>query len=92
MNIEPVKIDDLSPEERRAVMERSMEDISGIYEDVRKIVEDVRNRGDAVALQHYRKHKADIAPSDLEVTKEEIDAAYKDMDPKVVECLSLIHI
>lgn len=87
MNIEPVKIDDLSPEERRAVMERSMEDISGIYEDVRKIVEDVRNRGDAVALQHYRKHKADIAPSDLEVTKEEIDAAYKDMDPKVVECL-----
>jgi len=87
MNIEPVKIDDLSPEERRAVMERSMEDISSIYEDVRKIVEDVRNRGDAVALQHYRKHKADIAPSDLEVTKEEIDAAYKDMDPKVVECL-----
>ena len=87
MNLKPEKIDDLSPEKRKAVMERSMEDISSIYEDVRKIVEDVKKRGDAVALEHYRKHKDTISKTDLEVTKEEIDEAYKQIKPEVVDAL-----
>jgi histidinol dehydrogenase len=87
MNLKPEKIDDLDPEKRKAVMERSMEDISSIYEDVRKIVEDVKKRGDAVALEHYRKHKDDISKADLEVTREEIDEAYKQISPEVVEAL-----
>ena len=87
MNLKPEKIDDLGPEKRKAVMERSMEDISSIYEDVRKIVEDVKKRGDAVSLEHYRKHKDSISQSDLEVTKEETDEAYKQVNPKVVDAL-----
>ncbi|MBW1702284.1 MAG: histidinol dehydrogenase [Deltaproteobacteria bacterium] len=87
MNLKPEKIDDLGPEKRKAVMERSMEDISSIYEDVRKIVEDVKKRGDAVSLEHYRKHKDSITQSDLEVTKEETDEAYKQVNPKVVDAL-----
>ena len=87
MMIKPERIDDLSTERRIAVMERSMEDISSVYEDVRKIVDDVKNRGDAVSLEHYRKHKEDITSSDLEATREEIDAAYDQVDPKVVDCL-----
>ena len=43
MILKPEKIDDLSPEKRKTVMERSMEDISSIFEDVRKIVLDVKN-------------------------------------------------
>ena len=46
-----------------------------------------KSRGDAVALEHYRKHKHDITPSDLEVTKEEIKAAYEQVEPNVVDCL-----
>ncbi len=87
MKIKPEKIDDLSTERRIAVMKRSMEDISSVYEDVRKIVDDVKNRGNAVSLEHYRKHKDDITSSDLEVTREEIDSAYNQVDPKVVDCL-----
>ena len=87
MKIEPQRIDDLGPDTLRAVMERSMEDISSIYEDVRKIVEDVKKRGDSVTLEHYRKHKDTITTADLEVTREEINAAYEQVDPKVVECL-----
>ncbi|UCF84079.1 MAG: histidinol dehydrogenase, partial [Desulfobacteraceae bacterium] len=48
---------------------------------------DVRDRGDAVALEHYRKHKHDIVSSDLEVTKKEIAGAYEKVDIKVVDCL-----
>ena len=68
MMLKPEKIDDLTPERHRAIMQRSMEDISTIFEDVRKIVLDVKARGDGVALEHYRKHKQDISVADLEVT------------------------
>ncbi len=87
MKIRPERIDTLSPERLKAVMERSMEDISSVYEDVRKIVNNVKNRGDIVALDHYRKHKNDITPSDLEASREEIREAYGQLDPKVIDCL-----
>ena len=87
MKISPEKIDDLSPERRKAVMERSMDDISSIFEDVRGIVDDVKNHGNAVALEHYKKHKADITTSDLEATREEIQEAYNIVGAEVVECL-----
>jgi histidinol dehydrogenase len=87
MRIAPEKIDDLSPERRKSVMERSMEDISSIFEDVRGIVNDVKMHGNAVALTHYRKHKADIAVTDLEVSEAEIREAYDKVDSRVVECL-----
>jgi histidinol dehydrogenase len=87
MKLIPEKIDSLSPEKYKAVMERSMEDISSVFEDVRNIVNDIKTRGDAVTLEHYKKHKDDIAPSDLEATPEEIKEAYNQLDPHVVECL-----
>jgi len=87
MILEPMKIEDLSPQKRKAVMERSMEDISSIYEDTRKIVNAVREKGDAIALEHYRKHKEDISLDDLEATPEEIKKAYNQVAPHVVECL-----
>ncbi|HDG97853.1 MAG TPA: histidinol dehydrogenase [Desulfobacterales bacterium] len=89
MKIKPLKIDQLTQEQRKAIMERSMEDISSIHDDVRKIVEDIRHRGDAVALEHYKKHKPDITPADLEATQEEIQDAYNQLDPKVVDCLKV---
>jgi histidinol dehydrogenase len=64
-----------------------MEDISSIFEEVRGIVTDVKNRGDAVALAHYRKHKADIVAADLEASETEIREAYNRVDSKVVESL-----
>jgi histidinol dehydrogenase len=87
MDIKPQRIGELSAEQLRNIMTRSMEDISSIYESVRKIVDDVRNRGDVVALEHYRKHKEDISEADLEVTKDEIASAYGQVDAKVIECL-----
>jgi histidinol dehydrogenase len=87
MKIEPERIVRLTPARRKSVMERSMEDISNILDDIRKIVEDVKQRGNKVALSHYRKHKEDITEADLEVTREEIEEAYNQVDAKVVDCL-----
>ena len=89
MELKPIKINDLTSVQVKAVMERSMEDISSIYEDVRKIVVDIKKRGDEVILEHYKKHKTDISAPDLEATADEIREAYAQLDPKVVECLKI---
>ncbi|MCG6878478.1 MAG: histidinol dehydrogenase [Deltaproteobacteria bacterium] len=87
MKMNPEKINVLTPERRKSIMERSMDDISGVFEDVRGIVNDIKKNGDAVTRAHYRKHKKDIKPSDLEATQAEITAAYDLVDPHVVDCL-----
>lgn len=83
------RIGELSGGELKRIMERSMEDISSVYKETRKIVEDIRRNGDRVSLSHYRKHKEDISPRDLEVTREEIQEAYGLVDSGVVDCLKI---
>ena len=87
--IQPEKIEDLSPEMRAAIMQRSMDDISSVFAETREIVEDIRRNGDAVSLKHYQKHKEDISAADLEATRDEIAEAYEQVDPKVVDCLKI---
>ncbi len=89
MKMQTEKIDALTAGRRKGIMERSMEDISVVFEDVRGIVNDIKKNGDAVTLSHYRKHKDDIAPPDLEATREEIAAAYDLLDPRVVDSLKV---
>ncbi len=87
IKLQQQKIDSLGPDKKKAVMERSMEDISSIYEATRRIVEDIRDKGDSVSLAHYGKHKEDISRADLEVSRAEIEDAYREVDPRVVDCL-----
>ncbi len=87
MTVRPERIDDLSPEQYRTIMQRSRTDIASVYEEVRSIVLDVRDNGDQVAINHYRKYKPDLTPGDLEVKEEEIEGAYSSVDAKVVDAL-----
>jgi histidinol dehydrogenase len=90
MATKPVRIDDLSPEEYGAVLERSQVDISSVYERVRDIILDVRDNGEQVFLDYYRKHnKPDLRSQDLEVGKDEVEEAYKGVDSKIVDALRL---
>ncbi len=89
MIINPEKIEDLSPENRKTLMDRSMEDISSIYEYVRDIVMDVKDHGDPVLLRVNSEFKPDVAAADLAATKEEIQEAYERVDGKVVDSLKV---
>jgi len=89
INLHPEMIDDLTPARTKSIMERSMEDISSVFEETRLIVNDVKSHGNAVALKHYKKHKEDITATDLEVTREEIEEAYTQIDKKVVDALKI---
>jgi histidinol dehydrogenase len=89
MILKPEKIDTLRPEQYRLIMKRSSEDIDSIYEEVRKIVLDVRDNGDQVSLDHYKKYKDGLTLKDLEVTKEDVEEAYQNVDSKVIDALKV---
>lgn len=83
----PVRLAALGPEARRALIDRSKQDIAGIYAQMREIVERVAREGDRYLCEHYAKLKADVRPEDFVVTPEETEAAFGQLDPKVVEAL-----
>jgi len=87
MILKPERIDNIRPEQYRTIIKRSNEDIDSIYEEVRKIVLDVRDNGDQVALDHYKKYKHGLTLKDLEVTKDNVEEAYRNVDQKVIDAL-----
>jgi len=90
MTLKPVKIDELGPEEYRALMKRSQIDISSVYERVKEIILDVKDNGEEVFLDYYRKHlNQDLGLHDLEVGKAEIEKAYENVEQKVIDALQL---
>ena len=80
--LEPIKISDLSPQDRQAVMTRSTEDVFDVFDRVREILTDVRDRGDAALLNQMLDFEADYEPADLIVSPEEIKAAYDQVAPR----------
>ncbi len=78
---------DLAPARRQAILSRSQEDVSAVLEVVAPILAALRQDGDAESLRQHRQFKADITAPDLEATPEEIEAAYRVLDPQVLAAL-----
>jgi histidinol dehydrogenase len=87
LNLETIR--NLSPERLQAIVKRSAVDVSAVLEDMKKIVQDVRQSGDRIALEFHQQFKADISPADLLVGPEEIAAAYESLDPNLIAALKL---
>jgi histidinol dehydrogenase len=87
MNLIPIAIDELSPQEKDALLRRSMEDVSSEHDYVRGILEEVRTGGDAAVVEGHRRIGQDLEAGALEVTRAEIRAAYDRVDPTLVEAL-----
>ncbi len=85
--IRPQQISKLKRKEIDSIMKRSMEDISSIYDYVRNIVKDVRERGDEALLDANREFKKAITKEDLTATPREIRRAYRKVAPALVRAL-----
>jgi len=81
------KLGELSQTRRARIMTRSMEDVSSVFLEVRDTINQIKEQGDAVALKHYTKFKQDITASDLKATPQELEEAYRNVKPAVVEAL-----
>ena len=90
MTLHPERIDNLRPDQYQDILKRSRTDITSILDEVREIVKDVRENGEQVFLDYYRKeYKSDLTLKDLEVSKEEVAEAYRHVDSKVIDALNL---
>ena len=79
----------LDPARRQAILSRSQVDVSEVLAVVAPILAALRADGDAESLRQHRQFKADIAGADLEATPEEIEAAYRAVDPQVLAALKV---
>ena len=88
MMLQPERIDDLAPERYQRILNRSRTDITSVWEEVGQIVRDVRENGQTVFLDYFRKEfKPDLKPDDLEVGDEEVADAYEKVDSKLIDAL-----
>jgi len=77
----------LSPERRRAILNRSREDVGAVLAEVRSILTTLSVQGDQETLRWHRQYKEDLTAADLEATPREIEAAYAALDPQVLAAL-----
>ncbi|MFP4409739.1 MAG: histidinol dehydrogenase, partial [Spirochaetaceae bacterium] len=69
-------IESLRAEERERLLRRSRTDIAALVEQVRSIVDGVRERGDEALRQYtFQFDKADLRNLSIQVSEKEIDAA-----------------
>ncbi|MCA1260939.1 histidinol dehydrogenase, partial [Nitratireductor aquimarinus] len=78
----------LSAEERKTLLTRTEDDLTHFLENVAPIIEAVRKEGD-VALARFARmfDKAQVEPDAIAATEEDFDAAFKALDPEMIETL-----
>lgn len=82
------ELEKLDAGQRAALFKRSETDLSGFIEKVGPIIEAVRREGDAALARFGRElDKADLKIGSLKTTPAEFDAAFKAVDPQVIEAI-----
>ena len=90
MILKPISIDTLGPEQFRSILERSRADITSVIDEVRKIVRDVKEKGEEVFLRYFgTEYERNLTSEDLEVREEEVAEAYASVDKKLIDALKL---
>lgn len=83
-----VSLKGLSKKDYSKVLCRSSGNYQTVIPLVKTIMEDVRNNGDKALIKYYRKFNGDSLNYSIEVSKDEIKQAYKDVDQKFIDSIS----
>lgn len=87
----PVKIHSLKTlpaEDRKRILARGFVEAESVAKTVQEIIDNVRRRGDEALAEYAKKFdKVDVSADGLQVSKEEIQAAYGQVDKKVVKAI-----
>ena len=86
-NLQVELLTELGPARRQAILSGSQEDVSQVLEVVAPILAALRRDGDAESLRQHRQFKDDLSATDLEATPQEIEAAYRCLDPQILTAL-----
>jgi histidinol dehydrogenase len=80
-------LDKLAPERRQQILKRSQEDVSQVLAAVAPILAAIKEMGDAESVRQHEQFKPGLTAAELEATPQEIEAAYRALDPKVLTAL-----
>lgn len=83
-----ISSDEFRKQELSNLLKRGKADISAIFNQVKKIISDVKEEGDSALLKYSKKFdKIDLNLSELKVSEKEIKEAYKHLEKKKIEAL-----
>ncbi|MEM2890591.1 MAG: histidinol dehydrogenase [Candidatus Hadarchaeum sp.] len=86
-----IELDKAPAEVIQTILRRGMRDIESFMEKVKPIMKDVQSRGNQALVEYIKKFDgADLKPDELMVSKDEIEEAYRLIDPKVMKALKLM--
>ena len=72
----------------KRILDRSRIDISRVEADVRRIVEEVRERGDEAIAEFLSSQVGrTVRPEEIVVKQEDVGRAYKEIDPRVLKAI-----
>ena len=82
------RLGEMSEEVLKRVLRRSRIDISRVEADVRRIVEEVRERGDEAIAEFLSSQVGrTVRPEEIVVKQEDVGRAYKEIDPRVLKAI-----
>lgn len=89
MHLFPIyKLNEVPEQDLKRILERSRIDISSVEAEVRRIIEDVRARGDdAIAEFLSSQVGRTVEPGEIVVKEEDVGKAYKEIDQKVLKAI-----
>ncbi len=91
MYINIYQLKDMPKEDYERIMKRSEVETESILEDVKKIINDVKERGDEALVEYTKKFEdVSICRDKIQVTPEEIKEAYSKVDKETIEAIKFL--
>ena len=79
-----INLKDLTNKDYQRIINRSAGSYQTVIPVVKRIMEDVKQNGDKALIRYYRKFSGNKGDYSIEVTKEELDKAYNEVDIQVI--------
>ena len=90
MKINVYELEKLSAKEFEKILRRSETDIEKYQEDIRPVIKDVAEKGDAALVEYCKKFdRVTLSASDLKVTGAEFEKAEQNLDPEIKEVIRI---
>ncbi len=91
MYINIYQLKDMPKEDYERIMKRSEVETESVLEDVKKIINDVKERGDEALVEYTKKFEdVSICRDKIQVTPEEIEEAYSKVDKETIEAIKFL--
>ena len=91
MYINVYKLKEMSKEDYERIIKRSETETDSILEDVRKIIDNVKERGDSALVEYTKKFEnITIHKDKIQVTPEEVEEAYNKIDKETIDAIKFL--